>query len=348
MGKRGSEVNQTRRSRGTGHVRIEDVARSAQVSAQTVSRFFRDPALVSETTAEKIRLSVASVGYVPNLVAGSLASNRSRIIAILVPTIANPVHASPVQGLADAVRKQGYQVLVGTTDYDRDIEHALVEAFLGRRVDGIVLTGAVLREDTDRLLRRTNIPTVQIWELPDNPIGMAVGHSNTGIGRTMAQHLLSRGYSRLAVVGHAARTDTRSAARVAGFNEVVRAAGLPEPVLIEVERPNALAQTPKLLERLLAHRPKLQGVFCVTDQIAIGLILASQRAGVSVPKRLAIAGVTDSDLAALVTPALTTVRIPRYELGHTAGTMLLARLSGQWPTPAVADLGFELIVREST
>src|SRR4051794_16296683 len=99
-----------RRSRSTGHVRIEDVARAAEVSAQTVSRYFRDATQVSQPTAEKIKAAIASIGYVPNLIAGSLASNRSRIIAILVPTIANPVHASPVQGLADAVRSKGYQV----------------------------------------------------------------------------------------------------------------------------------------------------------------------------------------------------------------------------------------------
>ncbi len=337
-----------RRSRSTGHVRIEDVARAADVSAQTVSRYFRDATQVSQPTAEKIRAAIASVGYVPNLIAGSLASNRSRIIAILVPTIANPVHASPVQGLADAVRSRGYQVLVGTTEYDRETEHRLVEAFLGRRVDGIVLTGAMLREDTEALLQRSRTPTVQLWELPDRPVEMAVGHSNAGIGRTMAQHLLDRGRKQLAVIGHAATGDTRSAARVAGFLEVLSSQGAPAPLLIDVERPNAIGQAPDLLARLLAATPSVEGVFCVTDQIAIGLVLASQRAGVAVPKRLAIAGVGDSELAALVTPALTTVRIPRYELGHSAGVMLLARLAGERPDPAVVDLGFELIVREST
>lgn len=337
-----------RRSRGTGHVRIEDVARDANVSAQTVSRFFRDPALVSPPTAQKIRASIVATGYVPNLIAGSLASNRSGIIAILVPTIANPVHASPVQGLADAVRKHGYQVLVGMTDYDRETEHGLIEAFLGRRVDGIVVTGAQLRPDTEALLRRSGVPTVQLWELPDDPVEMAVGHSNAGIGRAMARHMLERGHRRVAVVGHAAVADTRSAARVQGFREVYGEAGEPPPVVIDVERPNAVGQTPALLERLLAQRPALQGVFCVTDQVAIGLVLACQRAGVAVPGRIAIAGVGDSDLAALVTPALTTVRIQRHELGRRAGQMLLARIAGEDVSPAVADLGFSLVVREST
>lgn len=337
-----------RRSRSTGHVRIEDVARAAKVSAQTVSRYFRRPESVSAPTADKIRASVEATGYVPNLVAGSLASNRSRIIAVVVPTIAYPVHATQVQGLGDAVRAEGYQVLVGTTNYDRETEYRLVETFLGRRVDGIVLAGAILRPDTVRLLRGSRIPTVQIWELPDDPVDMAVGHSNYDIGRTVARHLLERGRRRLAVIAHAAESDTRAAARVRGFRDELAVAKVKPPTIIEVSRPNDMTATPDLLARLLRLRPKPDAVFCVNDPLAVGLVLACHRAGVRVPEDLAIAGVGDSDLAAMVTPAVTTVRIPRYELGQTAGAMLLERLAGTRPAQSVVDLGFKLVVRQST
>lgn len=337
-----------RRSRGTGHVRIEDVARAASVSAQTVSRYFRSPDRVSPETARKIRESIEATGYVPNLIAGSLASNRSRIIAVVVPTIANPVHATQVQGLADAVRAEGYQVLVGTTDYDRETEHRLVAMVLGRRVDGVVLAGAFLRDDTVALLQRSGVPVVQIWELPEHPVDMAVGHSNADIGRTVARHLLERGRRRMAVLTHAAASDTRAAARVVGFREELAKVSLPSPAVIEVDRPNDLKATPELLARLLALSPRPEAVFCVNDPLAIGLVLACQRAGVRVPADLAIVGVGDSDLAAMISPSVTTVRIPRYELGQTAGAMLLARLGGGRPERAVVDLGFQLIVRQST
>ncbi|WP_293859536.1 LacI family DNA-binding transcriptional regulator [uncultured Alsobacter sp.] len=347
-GKHRAERPAGRRSRSTGHVRIEDVARAANVSAQTVSRYFRHPGSVSAPTADKIRASIAATGYVPNLVAGSLASNRSRIIAVIVPTVANPVHATQVQGLSDAVRAEGYQVFVGTTDYDRDTEHRLVETFLGRRVDGIVLVGAHLRQDTVDLLKRSGLPTVQVWELPENPVDMVVGHSNYEIGRTVARHLLERGRKRFAIIAHAAVTDTRAAARVHGFREVLAAAGVKAPAIIEVARPNDMTATPELLARLLRMRPKPDAIFCVNDPLAVGLVLACHRAGVRVPQDLAIAGVGDSDLAAMVTPAITTVRIPRYELGQTAGTMLMERLAGTGPARSVVDLGFKLVVRQST
>lgn len=336
------------RPRASGHVVIDDVARMAGVSTQTISRYFRAPDKVSPTTAARIRGVIRSTGYVPNLVAGSLASNRSRIVAILVPTIANPVHAAPVQGLADAIRNEGYQVLVGTTGYSAAVELRLVETFLGRRVDGIVITGAPLDPRTVDLLVRTRTPTVQLWELEPAPVDLAVGFSNAAVGAAMARHLIERGYRRTAVVAHAAPGDTRSAARVAGFEGVLRRARLAAPRRIDLEQPTAVGATPQLLARIRALRPRVEAVFCVSDLVAIGLILACQRAGVAVPGRLAIAGVGDNDLAALVTPSLSTVHIPRYELGHTAGRMLLDRFAGREPEPRVIDVGFELRVREST
>ena len=143
-------------------------------------------------------------------------------------------------------------------------------------------------------------------------------------------------------------TDTRAAARVHGFREVLAAAGVKAPAIIEVARPNDMTATPELLARLLRMRPKPDAIFCVNDPLAVGLVLACHRAGVRVPQDLAIAGVGDSDLAAMVTPAITTVRIPRYELGQTAGTMLMERLAGTGPARSVVDLGFKLVVRQST
>lgn len=333
-----------RRSRSSGHVRIEDVARCAGVSAQTVSRHLRSPDQVSPATAARIVSAIDATGYMPNLLAGALASNRSRVVAILVPTIANPVHAAPVQGLSDLLRASGYEVLVGTTGYDPATEQALVAAFLGRRVDGIVLTGAAIAPATARMLSRSRVPTVQLWELPEYPVDMAVGLHNDAVGATVAAHLAGRGYHRLAVVRHAAVSDTRSASRATGFIDEARRLGLPPPLLLTADKPAEMAQAPALLAELRGT----QAVFCVGDQLAIGLVLACQRLGIAVPQDLAVVGVGDSDLAGLITPPLTTVRIPRYALGRAAAELLLGRFAGQEDGPKVVDVGFELVVRGSS
>jgi len=336
-----------RRSRGRGRVRIEDVAEAAGVSAQTVSRALREPDRVGAEARARVQEAIARVGYVPDLVAGALASNRSRVVAIVVPTLANAVHAGSVEGLSDAVGPAGYQVLVGTTGYDRLRERDVVRAFLGRRVDGLAIAGGVLDREADALLRAAGIPVVQLWELPEDPVDLAVGVDGVAVGVSVARHFVQGGHRRLAVIGHSAVSDTRSAARATGFVDTVVSLGLPQPRLIEAARPWAMREAAGLLEPLLAGAEPPSAVFCTGDQIAIGLLLGATRAGIAVPGQLAIAGVGDSDLAALVTPALTTVAIPRYRMGLEAGRMLLRRLAGETVTPRCLDLGFELILRAS-
>lgn len=341
-------VGRKRRSRATGHVRIEDVARGAGVSAQTVSRFLRDPGQVGVEVAARVRAAVEAIGYVPNRVAGALASNRSHIVAILVPTIANPIHALPVQALTETLRPFGYQVLVGATDYDPATEEELVAAFVGRRVDGIVLTGTTLTERTRRILRHAGIPVVQLWELPRDPLDMAVGFDNDASGAVMARHFHARGYRRLAVLSHAAPGDTRSLARLQGFKREATQLGLPPPMLHSYDNPTDMEQGAALLARLLQGAEPPDAVFCVGAPIAIGMILAAPRAGIAIPGDIAIAAFGDNDLAPLISPALTTIRVPRHELGRRAAELLLRRFAEQLVESPVVDIGFELIIREST
>jgi LacI family gluconate utilization system Gnt-I transcriptional repressor len=336
-----------RRSRRSGRARIEDVAQVAGVSAQTVSRVLREPERVGADARARVERAIDRVGYVPNLVAGALASNRSRVIAIIVPTLANAVHAGSVEGLSDAVRPARYEVLVGTTGYDRARERALVRAFLGRRVDGLAIAGGTLDADVESLLRAAGVPVVQLWELPDDPVDLAVGVHGEAVGAAVARHLAARGHRRLAVIGHSAVSDTRSAARARGFLASVAALGLPRPRVLNADRPWAMADAAAMLDPLLAGARPPEAVFCTGDQIAIGLLLGARRAGLAVPAQLAIAGVGDSDLAGLVTPSLTTVRIPRYRMGLEAGRRLLRRIAGESVEERRLDLGFELIVRES-
>lgn len=336
-----------RRSRRSGRVRIEDVARAAGVSAQTVSRALREPARVGAEARARVQAAIAQVGYVPDLVAGALASNRSRVVGVIVPTLANAVHASSVEGVSDAVGPAGFEVLIGTTGYDRAREGALARTFLGRRVDGLVIAAGALTPETDALLRAARLPVVQLWELPRDPVDLAVGVDGEAIGAAMAQHLAGRGYRRLAMLEHSAAADTRSAARARGFRAALGALGLTPPRSIAAPRPWIMEEAAALLGPLLAEG-KPDAVFCTGDILAIGLLLGCRRAGIVVPRDLAVAGVGDSDLAALMAPALTTVRIPRYRMGLQAGQMLLRRIAGEAVAPRCLDLGFEVVVRDST
>ncbi len=334
-----------RRSRGTGRVRIEDVARAAEVSAQTVSRYLRQPGSVSEPMAVRIAQAIAGVGYVPNLIAGSLASNRSRIVAILVPTLANPVHSGPVEGLGEALRDEGYQVLVGTTDYRVELEDALIRAFAGRRVDGLVVTSGRISPASQAVLKAAAIPVVQLWELPRRPFDMAVGISNRAIGEAVARHFAERGYDRLAVIGHVEAADTRSSARVDGFLAEAGRLGLPAPFRKDIARPMLVHDATPLLAEL--RTAGVRAVFSTSAQLAVVMLLNAVAQGIAVPGELAIMGL-HSPLAAVVRPTLSTVEVPATRFGLLAGRMLLRRMAGEPVEARVVDTGFTVSVRQSS
>jgi LacI family gluconate utilization system Gnt-I transcriptional repressor len=159
-------------------MRMEDVARLAGVSAITVSRALRHPEKVANETRDRITSAIRTLGYVPNLTAASLASNRSGIIAAIIPTVTNSIFADTVQGMSDRLRREGYQLLLGNTGYSVEEESALVSAFLARRPDGIILTGARHTPTTREMLADANLPVVETWDLAVEPIDMMVGFSN--------------------------------------------------------------------------------------------------------------------------------------------------------------------------
>jgi LacI family gluconate utilization system Gnt-I transcriptional repressor len=189
---------------------------------------------------------------------------------------------------------------------------------------------------------------VQLWELPSDPIDMAIGIDNDAAGVVVARHFYERGYRRYAVLGHQAAGDTRSSARIAGFGRETRRLGLTEPYRNDYVRPTDMTQAPALLAWLRALTPAPDAVFCVGAPMAIGMVLAARRLGVAIPGDLAIAAFGDNDLAPLIMPALTTISIPRYAFGQRAGDMLLQRFAGQTLPDKIVDLGFHLIIGETT
>jgi LacI family gluconate utilization system Gnt-I transcriptional repressor len=250
--------------------------------------------------------------------------------------------------MTDTLSPEGYQVLLGATNYDPVVERELVRTVLGRRVDGIAITGASLDPQAEALLKRAQIPAIQIFELPERPIDMAIGVRNEACGMAVADHLADRGYRRLAVVGSSALADTRAAARAAGFSRQAIARGLPPPAVFVAEQPADVRCGPRLLAEILSATPAIEAVFCVGTQISVGLMLACPRAGVEVPGRLAIAGFSHGDIAAMLNPSLTTIRVPTAEMGQRAGAMLLMRLAGKAVEPASADAGYEVVIGDST
>lgn len=324
---------------------MEDVARAAGVSLVTVSRAINHPDKLSADTLAAVRAAIEQLGYVPNLMAGSLASNRSRIVAAIVPTIANLVFSETLEALARTLADGGYQLLLGQSGYRAGDEMALVDAFLGRRVDGLVLTGSLQSPQLRARLKRAGLPVVQTWDLGGPVLDMQVGFSNAEAGGAAARHLIDRGYRQLAFIG---AEEERSRQRLEGFRAAAAERGLAEVPAELILPPAQVDDAGPRFADLLARRPEVDAVFCNNDLLATGVLFECQRRGWAVPGRMAVMGFGDLPIARAAWPRLSTVQVRRARIGERAGQMLLTRLSGQAPEAAVVDIGFEVIAREST
>jgi LacI family gluconate utilization system Gnt-I transcriptional repressor len=341
-----SETKTPRRAarRGSGGVTINDVAKLAGVSAITVSRALNQPATVSPLTLEKVKEAVASTGYVPNLLAGGLASNRSRLVAALVPTIVGPMFLQTIEALTEALAEAGCQVLLGQSGYADSREDALIDAVIGRRPEGIVLTGITHSAQSRRKLAASGIPIVETWDLSDAPIDMLVGFSHREVGVAMARYMMGRGYRRPVLL---TADDHRAGLRGEGFIDTFREHGI-EATTCAVPAPGRFGDGRTALASLRRQPQLPDAVFCSSDVLAHGLITEALVRGLRVPEDIAVAGFGDLSFAADVEPALTTVHIDGPTIGRQAARFITERAAGRDPGPRVRDVGFAIVERKST
>ncbi|WP_343583707.1 LacI family DNA-binding transcriptional regulator [Herbaspirillum sp.] len=333
-------------SRATGRVTITDVAAEAGVSSMTVSRALKTPALVQEQSRERIFKAIDKLGYVPNQAAATLASARSQVIGVLVPSLTNAVFIETLSGIRDYLAEAGYQFLIGETGYARDKEAQLIATYLAHAPAGFLLSSSEQYEILQSRPASRAIPAVRMFDLGRGNDEYSVGFSQTKAGYAVARHLAERGYRRPAFI--AAQLDPRMMKRREGFRKGLQDAGIDPAVEVLLPLPTTVDMGAQLLRRVLETRPDCDAVFCCNDDLALGALFECQRQGIAVPGRLAIAGFNDLSWAACATPSITTVITPRYDIGYKSAEMLIRQLRGEEIPKGRLDLGFELAVREST
>ena len=333
-----------RSRRGSGAVTLHDVARLAGVAPITASRALKTPQQVSDDVRKRVTDAVARTGYVPNLLAGGLASTRSKLVAAVVPTISGLVFLETVQSLTEALAEHGYQLMLGQAGYSGDREDALLEAIIGRRPDGIVLTGILHSAEGRRRLLGSGIPVVETWDLTPTPIDMLVGFSHSEVGRSVALYLHARGRQRFGVV---TGDDERACRRSDAFCATARTLGLSPVAVAQVPTPTTLQRGRDGLADLLARQPDVDAVFCSSDLLALGVLTEARVRGLEVPGRLAVVGFGDMEFAAALQPALTTVHIKGAAIGRQAAQFIVDRAEGRDVPQRVVDIGFSIVERLS-
>lgn len=333
------------RQRHTGSVTMDEVAQALGISAITVSRALHKPDLVSESLRATILETVDRLGYVPNRSARQLASARSQTILVLIPSLTNTVFIDTLAGIEDALQGTGYQMLIGNSHYNPDEELRLLRVYLEHKPDGVLLTGISQPPEFHAYLERFGIPAVHMMDFA--PQRVSVGFSQEAAGRALTEHLLARGYRRIAYL--AAQLDERVMKRGEGYRQALQTAGCYDPGLEFLDpAPSTMSMGADKLDQILAARPDCEAIFCCNDDLAIGALARCQQRGIAVPQTVAIAGFNDLQPSAWTTPALTTIATPRREIGRIAAGLLLQLIDGEQPEPLHRDLGFELRARASS
>lgn len=336
-----------RKTDKTPRLGMREIASRVGVSPITVSRALRNPDKVSPETRQRILDAIEQAGFIPNQVASSMRGT-GRIIGTMVPPLINSGIAEQVQGMSDETHENGYQLLLIQGDFAAPAEEQAIRALLGWRPAGLILQAFVQSNPARQVLTASGVPVVEISEIRGKrPIDMAVGISNFETAYAMTTHLATKGYRKIAFVSTPIHGNDRLQQRRIGYRQAMTDLGLHYNPELEVEVPITPQGGGEALRLITARDPKVQVIFCSSDTLAIGAVQECHRLGWKIPERLAIAGYGDLDLAAQLYPTLTTVRVPRYEMGREAVRQLLRRLSGGTKSPTIVSLGFQIIDRES-
>lgn len=340
------QTKQSRHSRASGRVTIVDVARLARVSPMTVSRALKTPALVQLKARERITAAVKQLDYVPNQAASTLASAKSQVIGVIIPSLNHTAFFTTLTGIRDSLHQHGYQFLIGESGYSPEKESQLITTYLAHAPDGFLLSGIEQQQTLRQQLAMYNVPSVCMFDLISEGNQVTVGFSHEQAGSSIARHLIERGYRRPGFLG--AQLDLLMMKRKQGFQQVLTEAGIIADAEVLTPAPATVELGSKMLGQMLQKTPECDAVFCCNDEVALGALFECQRRGLSVPGQMAIAGFNDLPWSAHTNPSLTTVVTPRYEIGFTAAQLLVKIMRREAIEKTKIDLGFQLVVREST
>jgi len=335
--------------RRPGTVSIRDVARRAGVSIATVSRAANRIPTVDPELARKVWEAIDEVGYLPNTQARALVSGRSRMLGLIVSEITNPFFPELVQEFENLAVAQGYEVLIGSTNYSPERTESLIRRMLQRNVDGVAVMTFGIEEDLVQKLVEREFPLVFVDAGPDLP-NIRVLKVNYGEGiRQAVQHLAALGHRAIAFISGPLRLRSAVSRRDA-FLKSMAELGLIVPAEHVVEGDHTMEGGIGAMRQLTALSDLPTAVLCSNDMTAIGVLHALYETTHNVPQEISVVGFDDIHLAQFMLPPLTTVQMSCKDLATAAVEALRAGIERDHPKAAKTEwqISTRLVVRQST
>lgn len=307
---------------------LRDVSAASGVSEMTVSRVLRNRGDVSEATRAKVLEAAKTLGYVPNQIAGSLASQHVNLVAVIIPSLGNMVFPEVLTGINQVLEETPLQPVFGVTDYMRDKEERVLYEMLSWRPSGIIIAGLEHSDATRAMLKNSGIPVVEIMDTDGNPVDNMVGISHRLAGQDMARAILKQGYSRIGFMGTSMPRDHRARKRFEGLTEVLGKAGIEIESRDFYSGGSALAKGREMTKAMLDENPDLDFLYYSNDMIGAGGLLYLLEQGIDIPGQIGLAGFNGVDLLDGLPRRLATMDACRLDIGRAAANIIIDRLAG--------------------
>lgn len=304
---------------------LRDVSEVAGVSEMTVSRVLRQRGDVSAATRDRVLEAAKMVGYVPNKIAGALASSRVNLVAVVIPSLSNMVFPEVMTGISEVLDETPLQPVVGVTNYAPEREEQVLYEMLSWRPSGVIVAGLEHSDAARAMLQAAGIPIVEIMDVDGDPVDAVVGISHRRAGRMMAEAILKRGYRRIGFLGTIMPLDHRARKRFEGFAQALAQAGIEVADQEFYSGGSALAKGREMTAAMLARTPDLDFLYYSNDMIGLGGLLHCQDAGLDVPGRIGLAGFNDLEILDGLPIRLATMDSMRIETGRAAAEIIAAR-----------------------
>ena len=307
---------------------LRDVSEASGVSEMTVSRVLRNRGDVSDATREKVLTAARELGYVPNKIAGALASQRVNLVAVIIPSMSNMVFPEVMTGISEVLDETDLQPVVGITGYQREKEEKVLYEMLSWRPSGVIIAGLEHSEASRAMLQAAGIPVVEIMDVDGTPVDSVVGISHRLAGQKMAQAILKAGYKQIAFLGTKMSLDHRARKRFEGFTETLAKAGVEIVDKEFYSGGSALVKGREMTEAIMNRNEEIDFLYYSNDLIAAGGLLYLLEQGVDVPGQIGMAGFNGLNLLKGLPKELASMDACRHEIGRAAAQVIVDRVNG--------------------
>ena len=312
---------------------LRDVSEASGVSEMTVSRVLRGRGDVSKATRARVLEATKMLGYVPNKIAGALASQRVNLVAVIIPSLSNMVFPEVMTGISEVLDETPLQPVVGVTNYLPEREEKVLYEMLSWRPSGVIIAGIEHSDNSKAMLRAAAIPVVEIMDVDGEPIDAAVGISHRRAGREMGREIVEAGYKRIGFLGTKMPMDHRARKRFEGFTEALAKAGLEVADQDFYSGGSALVKGREMTAAILKRTPDLDFIYYSNDMIGAGGLLYCLERGMDIPGRIGLAGFNGVELLDGLPRQLATMDSCRGEIGRAAAEIIARRALGNGGQP---------------